>query len=362
VAVRLAPGDVLARDDAGFDTVVGNPPYVTLPRDGGPYAGRGYETAGCGNLYALVMERAQDTLAPGGRLGMIVPISSVSVPAFQPLARRLLRDTCWVSTFSNRPGKLFEGVEQRLAIWLTAPGDPPRLYASPYQHWWSEERSLLFDRLRYHPVPSWAQSGMPVKIGCPISERIFQGVNAHGGTLADLTGRGEGAVWLHDGPTYWVRALPFAPHEPDAPPPSHYYRISVADEDTAYVLSAILSSSTFYLYYKVTSNCRDLGRADWQRFPIDPLPPDRYRELAHAGARLAAVLRVTATRHTRVYPGGEIAYREYHPACARPILDEIDEILAGHFGFTAEELEYILSCDVKYRIGRGERGAERDRS
>ena len=32
--------------------------------------------------------------------------------------------------------------------------------------------------------------------------------------------------------------------------------------------------------------------------------------------------------------------------------DEIDTVLAGHYGFTAEELDFILNYDIKYRLGR----------
>ena len=36
----------------------------------------------------------------------------------------------------------------------------------------------------------------------------------------------------------------------------------------------------------------------------------------------------------------------------KPILDEIDTLLAGHYGFTAAELDFILNYDIKYRLGR----------
>jgi hypothetical protein len=36
----------------------------------------------------------------------------------------------------------------------------------------------------------------------------------------------------------------------------------------------------------------------------------------------------------------------------RDCLDEIDTALAGHYGFTAEELDFILNYDIKYRLGR----------
>jgi hypothetical protein len=35
------------------------------------------------------------------------------------------------------------------------------------------------------------------------------------------------------------------------------------------------------------------------------------------------------------------------------VFDEIDTVLAGHYGFTAEELDFILNYDIKYCPGRG---------
>jgi len=34
------------------------------------------------------------------------------------------------------------------------------------------------------------------------------------------------------------------------------------------------------------------------------------------------------------------------------IIDEIDGVLAAHYGFTEEELDFIINYDIKYRMGR----------
>ena len=34
------------------------------------------------------------------------------------------------------------------------------------------------------------------------------------------------------------------------------------------------------------------------------------------------------------------------------IIDEIDRALADHYGFTDEELDFIINYDIKYRMGR----------
>ena len=36
----------------------------------------------------------------------------------------------------------------------------------------------------------------------------------------------------------------------------------------------------------------------------------------------------------------------------KPILDEIDRVLAQHYGFTEEELDLIINNDIKYRMGK----------
>ncbi len=35
-----------------------------------------------------------------------------------------------------------------------------------------------------------------------------------------------------------------------------------------------------------------------------------------------------------------------------PIIDEIDRVAARHYGFTEEELDFIVNYDIKYRMGR----------
>jgi len=43
---------------------------------------------------------------------------------------------------------------------------------------------------------------------------------------------------------------------------------------------------------------------------------------------------------------------EFYPKYSKPIIDEIDKVLAQHYGFTDEELDFIINCDIKYRMGK----------
>ena len=49
--------------------------------------------------------------------------------------------------------------------------------------------------------------------------------------------------------------------------------------------------------------------------------------------------------------GDKIAYDEFFVSKSKPIIDEIDRVLAEHYGFTDEELDFIINYDIKYRMG-----------
>ena len=42
----------------------------------------------------------------------------------------------------------------------------------------------------------------------------------------------------------------------------------------------------------------------------------------------------------------------FNPALSKEIIDEIVIALAKHYGFTAEELDFIINYDIKYRMGK----------
>ena len=50
---------------------------------------------------------------------------------------------------------------------------------------------------------------------------------------------------------------------------------------------------------------------------------------------------------------GDVNYIKFYPAKSKPIIDEIDKVLAQHYGFTDEELDFIINYDIKYRMGKG---------
>lgn len=48
---------------------------------------------------------------------------------------------------------------------------------------------------------------------------------------------------------------------------------------------------------------------------------------------------------------GIVTTSYYQKKRSKPIIDEVDKVLAKHYGFTDEELDFIINYDIKYRMG-----------
>ncbi len=104
------------------------------------------------NLYSFVIERCQMFSSKFSLIGMIVPVSSISSEKFESLQNIFKNNLLtWQSSFSNRSGKLFENVEQRLTIFIGKKNENKigEYYSAAYKHWYASTREFLFSSLFY---------------------------------------------------------------------------------------------------------------------------------------------------------------------------------------------------------------------
>ena len=129
----------------GFDVIIGNPPYVEYSKVKTDYTIKGFATEDCGNLYAFVVERNKGLCSRDGRTSMIVPHSAICTDRMDGLQTILFDDSVtWVSTYDIRPSKLFEGVDQRLCIYVSLRRNSGQaLFSSRYHRWHPDNRPTL---------------------------------------------------------------------------------------------------------------------------------------------------------------------------------------------------------------------------
>src|SRR5262249_24475876 len=49
---------------------------------------------------------------------------------------------------------------------------------------------------------------------------------------------------------------------------------------------------------------------------------------------------------------GRTETRSFKIQLSKSLIDDIDRVLARHYGFTDEELDFIINYDIKYRMGQ----------
>ena len=137
-------------ESGGFDAIIGNPPYIEL-KEITSYKALGYSCSDAGNLYALMMERCAALASPQGRLGFIVPVSSVSTDRYESLQKILSKKEHLVySSFDDRPSRLFDGLEHiRLTVHIFTSAEQINVehYSTRYNKWHTVFRSSLFKTL-----------------------------------------------------------------------------------------------------------------------------------------------------------------------------------------------------------------------
>jgi len=355
--------------NGGFDVIIGNPPYVEYSKVKKEYTIRGYETEKCGNLYAFVWERSLNVSGNPAMVGMIQPVAAVCTGGYKPL-QTLLQNTgsSFVSNFNDRPSKLFDGLEHiRLCIIIQQKSANRRTFSTTYNKWQSTERPHLFQAISFvETTPVNVGVGM-VKVGTSTETSILARLRNERGFLSEYEQDGQWCIYYTRKLSYFVQVLDFIPTIRDAQgrkrEPSELKYIRFASQDHRDIFLCILNSSLFYWLLTVYSDCRNLNRREISlvRFDFTKTTRGETERLRKLCAKLMADIRSNSKMVTIRYKKlGELRIQCTYPKYSKRILDEIDSILAEHYGFTDEELDFIINYDIKYRMGADSGGEDED--
>jgi hypothetical protein len=270
-----------------------------------------------------------------------------------------------VITFDDRPGKLFEGLQHcRSAIFVSQAhqgGNGSSLATTRYQRWASHVRDVLFANLEFAVLledPLYA--GQFPKYANALEESVFQKIKRKSKqTVASILSRKATRyfVFYQEATQYWVKAtvgLPYYAKNGIVGAPAHGRYLYFDKSETAHIICALLNSSLFYAYFIAYGDCFHLSDTLVSGFPINKeILQDAA--LSRLDIKLMESLKANSeTKTIRTSDGNKISYAEFYGAKSKPIIDEIDRLLAVHHGFTNEELDFIVNYDIKYRTGSAE--------
>jgi Eco57I restriction-modification methylase len=348
----------------GFDVIIGNPPYVEYKEVRKDYQIKGYTTEECGNLYAFTWERSIALANRAGRIGLIIPVASVCTDGYAALRKVWIANgNLVVSNFNDRPGKLFDGLEHiRLAIVLLFKSNDTirSIHTTAYSKWFTEARGHLFQSLHFTQTTKLVRDGSMPKVGSEVEASVLVKVSSSSKTLHHfVSATGRNRIFYTRKLSWFVQILDFVPSITDERgrkrEPSELKEVVVSSEQHRNSFLCALNSTLFYWLLTVWSDCRNLNKREVFGIPLDfdALDTEARTKLDKLAVKLMDDLRKNSkTLNMNYEDWGAMKIQCIYPKFSKPILDEIDRVLARHYGFTAEELDFILNYDIKYRLGR----------
>jgi hypothetical protein len=351
--------------NGGFDVIVGNPPYVEYSKVRKDYQIRGYQTESSGNLYAMCIERSYAILSKGSRFGFIVQAPLVSTQRMSP-ARSVLHSqssSLFFSTYDDRPSKLFDGMHHcRLAIVLSQKAQSAsivNLNTTRYYKWYREERPQLFQILDYTRIASASSSGIVPKFRSAMESAVYSKLLSQPRRLGELlldaptrnqifykiTGVGHWFSFTLTSPKFWRNGQ----EETSTRENTANFQTKLL-RDTAY---CCLCSSLHYWLYQARTNCRDFNPSDLAFMPLPQIVANGISEFGPLADRIAKRLIETSSIGEGNYAvGGSVSFQKFRPKAAKDLYDEADRVLAEANCMTADELDFIINYDIKYRMGQ----------
>ena len=354
--------------NGGFDVIIGNPPYVEYSANSCGYSiATYYSTLECRNLYAFCVERSDRLLNAQARFGMIIPNSSISANKMAAVQRIITAEKkCWISNYSWRPSKLFDGANMLLAIVINVREKQNTTFSTQYQKWYNEYRCSLFETLSYNDVSDMIRPGsipkIPSLLTLSIAEKMIKKADGKYISKMFLPVSTKYCAFYFRAVLYWFKVLdriPIFSEDGHEKVTGEMKPIYFNNPEERNVVIAFLSSSLFFLQYIIWSSCQVVNLRDFEvQFDYNLLNKEILGQMLHLANALQDNYQKNSQIKTRNYSskGREFVMKKqyFFIKYSKATINQIDHLLARYYNFSEEELDFIINYDIKFRMGDNE--------
>ena len=346
--------DIIDRDGTGtggFDVIVGNPPFLESSRV--KYSPKGFRTNG--TIQGYFVEQSDKILSKEGGMSMVFPLALISGKRMKVVQDIIETGrSAWYSNFSIRPAKLFDGVDIRIAIFIGNSSSKTKVFSTGYKRWVTKTREILMPTLHYTVVSKLEEAYWIPKFQSHLDKSIFDKVVKQKLSIEKVCGKGEKAVYYRrTGVGYWCAFTNFSPKFFTNGVPGTgrtQEKEFINKKYESIIVVALLSSNVFYWWYTIVANMRDMMKSDIKEFRTNPSIFNDH-DLLELGKEYLADIKANSYLQTREQRNtGTIQTQSFKIRKSKPIIDKIDAVLSRHYGFTAEELDFIQNYDIKFRV------------
>ena len=335
--------------NGGFDVVIGNPPYVEISKNQIPYSLQSYPYR-FNDLYAYVLYRMNRISHNFNYIGFIIPISFNSTPGFSDLYKAYSNESLYISCYADS-AKMFM-VTKRLTIVLKLPG-VNKIFTTHYikNNISMQNRNAECPYMNVSNLFAF-EGTIPAKISSPIETSILSKIYEKGTKSLELYYDKTNGVNI-----YYTRSIrnfrPFysfmIKHQDEHGNDKIPTEMKILKVDSALYkqLSAFLNSNIVFILFCWFTDVRNINPGFVSTIPV----PNTINDNKLLNIEHALMIDYERNKQIRFNKTNKCYESYYYPVKSKKIIDEIDKVLATHYGFTEEELDFIINYDIKYRMG-----------
>lgn len=357
----------------GFDIVIGNPPYGAKIADEKKeidklkkyfksiYVStrtiRGVQK-GSLDTYSLFIESGFNLLKTGGNLAYIVPLSVVTSDSITGL-HNLLFENCGsirVSNYAKRPVQIFNSaMTANTIIEFTKTGTPVRELFTTKLNRLATSGGLqqLMDDLKFTNGAPHRLNGRIPKISNQIENTILSKLLAPSNArIVNLVKPGGEKIYYRSaGGRYFNVVTNFANGLSSE-------KSMEFDSEIAPIVGAALSSTLFWWYQQVYTDCLNLKAYEVGQFtiPVNNLTPGiiesistLYSEYLRDIERKAEIQATTTSQTYKV-----ANFKVYRLRRSKKYINQIDDAICELYGLSTEESNFIKNYEIEFRMADNE--------
>jgi hypothetical protein len=346
-----------------FDVMLANPPYGDLINNAERLFVSTYETKGINEISANFVERQLQLLDQGGYIGNVTTLRLIyqsSLDDLHNLMRRELGETR-IACFGSRPSRIFDNADVRASIITgekaTRDSD---LYISDGIVFTEENRKQKLSNIEYSGTDGFVlrnkiggekgSSSILPKIGPEIKKSIIRKLESASTTVfrdkyvRDLESEDESEhpVWRREGVRYWISPMLEELYSAREVKPMYFE--TELERNAAFI---VMSSSLYYVYWLTYGNFHHLN---WMQIEAFPFPADE--KLKQHEDQINTLAEKLWTEMKTRFDSSHGIKGEFHIRPLKPLIDEIDDLMAELYGLTDDEVEfvktYLTDCGSEY--------------
>lgn len=357
--------EIFMKVQKGFDCIIGNPPYgAKIDQSIKKYFLNTFnsskklkddlgETKGSLDSFGLFIDKSLIFLKKDSKFGYIVPLALTASDSMSSL-HKLLKDKFYrlkISTYSNRPKKIFPNADQRVCIILgEANGEKIKnLYTTKVNKRYKNiSIEKLIENLDYIDSLTFLRYGRIPKIGKEIEVEILKKLLKYTKNINDIFNEnGKKVYYRAAGGRYYNVVTTY-------PTYSSAEKDIIVSEAYQKLLGAILSSNLFYWFQQVYSDTLNLKRYEIEILPLPIIDnneglEEKIREISELYDFYLEDIEKNAVEKNANY-NNISKFKEYKIRKSKNLIDELDKKIGKLYLLNEEEIDFLINYDIEFRI------------